>query len=799
MALHKQRVEPDSVPKATEPGQAGQARPVINYAKLPLSFEVNRGQTDPQVKFLSRARGYTLFLTPAESVMTLVGRAGDAQHQDERTTRIVRMKLAGANAQAEVVGLEKQPGIVNYFIGNDPSRWRTEIPTFAKVKYENVYPGVDLVYYGNQGRLEHDFVVAAGADAGAIQVAFEGVDKMETDTHGNLVLHVGVGELRLGKPEIYQVVDGVRHPIVGSYALQGRNQVSFDVAAYNTGTPLVIDPVLWYSTYHGGSGSFGDSASSVAVDAAGNAYVTGATSSDDFPVRHALQKQFAGGFSDMFVTKFSATSSAGQTPTLVYSTYLGGSDSDAGNGIAVDVAGNAYVAGSASSTNFPTTANGVQTNYGGGTGDAVVVKLNADGTSLLYSTYLGGSRGDFAVGIAVGTTGLASVAGTTSSANFPTQNAFQGTLQGPFDAFVAKLDPQQSFGNSLLYSTFLGGTTNEFGGGVAVDTSGNAYATGETRSTNFPTTLGGFQRTNAGLSDAFITKLSASGSLLYSSYLGGTGTDSGHGIAVDLSGRAYVVGDTASTNFPTKSTSTLGTSLVPLQRTLKGPGDAFVAKFVPTSSQANSLFYSTYLGGSSGDTGSAVAVNTSGQAYVGGSTGSTDFPKINAIDVTFAGLEAFVAELSGSGNSLIFSTFIGGNDFEGADGIAVQGSTNVYVVGNTQSAMDFPILAAPQPTLGNGPKGDGFLTRIGRITQPVSLQGLLDLVNSVGLPEAQQLSLSAELVIAQLQLDEGRTRPAARLVGAFIEHVVALQQSGQLDATEAEELIALAVAILQQM
>ena len=486
---------PAKTPAANKP------QVVEHYGKLSLSFEANEGQTDNRVDFLSRGSGYTLFLTSAEAVLALRKPiASNRPRRDNATLRkaeaeqvpaappaVVRMKLVGANTSPRVSGLEELPGKSNYFLGNDPSKWRTNVSHYAKVSYKDVYPGVDLVYYGNQHQLEYDLIVAPGTDPGAIQLALEGEDELELDAQGDLVLHSAGGEVRLHKPFVYQQVDGVRQEISGAYVLEGRRRVGFQVAAYDAGQPLIIDPVLSYSTYLGGSGTGNDIGFGIAVDAAGNAYVTGRASSTNFPTANPLQAANGGGTgNDAFVTKLNAAGNA-----LVYSTYLGGNANDIGTGIAVDASGNAYVTGSTSSLNFPT-ANPLQAANGGGTGnDAFVTKLNAAGNALVYSTYLGGSGSDAGSGIAVDASGNAYVTGSTSSPNFPRVSPIQPFIGGGTcfrspcnDVFVTKLN---AAGSALVYSTHLGGSSRDEGFGIAVDAVGNTYVAGLTASTNFPT------------------------------------------------------------------------------------------------------------------------------------------------------------------------------------------------------------------------------------------------------------------------------------------------------------------------
>jgi hypothetical protein len=594
------------------------------------------------------------------------------------------------------MGLEELPGKVNYFIGNAAWQWRTDIPTYARVKYQAVYPGVDLVYYGNQRQLEYDVIVAPGADPAVIQLAFEGASKLEINDHGDLVLHTGDGEMRLQKPVIYQETHGVKQAIPGRYVLKGHHQVGFHVAKYNASKPLVIDPVLSYSTYLGGDDF--DRGQGIAVDAAGNAYVTGTTTSTNFPTAGPLQAAL-NGLSDAFVTKLNATGSA-----VVYSTYLGGSGVDGALALAVDSAGNAYITGLTDSTDFPT-RNPIQAATGGSF-DAFVTKLNATGNALIYSTYLGGSDFEQGFAIALDSGNNAYVTGRTQSTNFPTALPVQATLGGSSDAFIAKLN---AAGNTLVYSTYLGGADFDEGHGIAVDSAGNAYVTGTTQSTNFPTALP-VQAAFGGASDAFVTKLNAAGNaLVYSTYLGGASFDEGHGIAVDSAGNAYVAGATSSTNFPTAN---------PFQASLAGGGDAFVSKL---NAAGNALVYSTYLGGSARDDAYGITADSAGNVYVAGRTASSNFPMARPIQATFNGgrFDAFVTKLNALGNALVYSSYLGGSGSDTGLGITVDTSGNAYVTGGTDST-DF-LTAGPVQASFQGGSENAFVAKIGEAVCPSGL------------------------------------------------------------------------------
>ena len=534
------------------------------YGKTRLSFQANHGQSDPKVKFLARGGACNLFLTPTEAAMTLrianrTRRNADS-HGANYTPPVsqsayIKMRLVGANTAPELSGLDPLPGACNYFIGAGAEKWRTDVPQYARVKYGDVYRGIDMIFYGNQSDLEYDFKVAPGADPAAIKVSFE--SPLSVDENGDLIIDTASGPLRQRKPFAYQEADGAKHQVAAQYILKG-NGVGFRMGAYDKSRPLIIDPVLSYSTYLGASGS--ETGWAITVDSAGAAYIAGQTNSSNFPTtQDAFQKSLAGA-SDVFVIKLNPAGNA-----LVYSTYIGGASDDFGFGIAVDATGNAYVTGQTSSSNFPTkpTIPFLDST------SAFILKLNPAGNALVYSTLLGGIGVDTGKAIAVDSKGAVYVTGETVAQDFPVFNAFQSQYKGGLcifddfgipctDAFVSKLNPE---GTALVYSTYLGGNGTDTGTGIAVDSAGAAYVTGQTAATDFPTTPGAFQTQAGGSStgrgfggDAFVTKLAPSGSsLIYSTYLGGGGDDRGSGIAVDSEGSAYIGGTTNSFNFPTTS------------------------------------------------------------------------------------------------------------------------------------------------------------------------------------------------------------------------------------------------------
>jgi hypothetical protein len=676
-----------------------------SYGKLPLHFEANLGQTHGDVHFLSRGSGYVLYLTSNEAVFVLKtpnpGARRGAHEKPRASTTVLRMAIVDSNPRPQISGLDALPAKVNYFVGKDPAKWRSNVSTFARLHYRDVYPGIDLFYYGNQRQLEYDFIVAPGADPRRILLDFVGADALEIDAEGDLILHTGARPVRLQKPSIYQEKGGKRQEIAGRYAVHGANRVGFEVADYDRSRPLVIDPVFrFYSTYLGG-----ERGEAIAVDRRGNAYITGFAGSTDFPTTPgAFQPNAAGGDFDAFVTKVNP-----QGTRIIYSTYLGGGGTDISNGIAVDADGHAYVVGATSSDDFPVTAGAFQTAcpgvVSGSCRDAFVVKLNTDGSAPIYSTYLGGSSGAAARAVALDDSGSAYIAGVTGSIDFPTTpGTFQTIARCGGDVFVTKLNPS---GSALIYSTYLGGDgqDDDLGVGIAVDTAGNAYVAGHTKSLNFPTTPGAFQPAyGGGLWDAFVTKLDPTGStLVYSTYLGGTDFDQALAIAVDGAGGAYVTGRTASTNFPTVNA---------FQGTNPGGFRAFVTRLHASGSL---LIYSTYLGGSSGEEANGIAVDLFGNAHVTGVTNSTDFPTTpGAFQPVHAGgntQEAFLTKLGPSGSALAYSTFLGGTGYEVGFGIAVDRAGSAYITGETGSP-DFPTSKrAPVPGF-QGFFQDAFVTKV---------------------------------------------------------------------------------------
>lgn len=656
------------------------------FGRLPLHFEANLGQTDPQVRFLARAPGYTMFFTPQEAVLS-------------RPSGDVRLRLNGAHPHTPE-GVNPLSGRTNYFLGNNPAMWQTDVPQFSKVRYRQAYPGIDIVYYGNQRQLEYDFVIAPGADPAAIQLHFEGANALRIADSGDLLIDTPGGEIRQHKPIVYQQSAEGRRNIDGRYIETGDNSVGFTLGSYDPSRELVIDPVLTYATYLGGSGD--ETARGIAVDSAGNMYVAGRTTSTRFSTAAPLPNSYQGGI-DAFVAKLNPAGNA-----LLYLTFFGGAGVDSARAIAIDSAGNAYVTGETTSTDFPS-IHALQSVVK--SRDAFVTKLNSAGNALIYSTYLGGDGLEIGYAIAVDSTGSAYVAGITESANFPTKGAISNALGGTSDAFVSKLS---SDGTSLLYSTYLGGLGGESAFGIAVDSSGSAYVTGYTGSNGFQL-VNPLQRIRGAGIDAFVSKFNPAGSaLIYSTFIGGASDDEGDAIAIDAAGNVYVAGSTSSADFP----------LVNAAQRAKGGAstdkDAFVLK---VNAGGTALVYSTLLGGNDIEQAAGIAVDSAGNAYVAGTTQSSNFPAVGALQPS-RGQDAFIAQYSPAG-ALLFSSPFGGNGSDSAVAVAADAQANLYLCGSTDSA-DFPLSGAIQNMYAGGSPGfgDAFIVRLkftGTTVAPLSM------------------------------------------------------------------------------
>jgi uncharacterized repeat protein (TIGR01451 family) len=681
-------------------------------AKMPLRFEENVGQLrEAGVRYFAQGKGYRLLLSAGEAELRLDG---------AEAPETVRLRLAGGAGEPALAGVDPLPTKTHYLLGRDPRGWHTGVANFAAVRYQNVYPGTDMVFAGNERRVEQTFYLAAGAEPRRIRMVYEGAAQAEVGKGGELILHTQKGGLTADRPVAYQTVRGQRRPVECRYALlsqgTGAPAVGFVLGKYDRKRPLVIDPVFSNSTFLGGAD--GENGNAVGIDGSGNIYIAGGTISTNFPATSGSAQTSNGGpvgaeAWDGFIAKIDPTGT-----TLLYATYLGGSGSDEVNGIAVDAAGNAYLTGYTYSTDFPgVTGGSIQSAYAGER-DAFLAKLNAAGSALIYSTYLGGAVTDHGKGVAIDASGNAYVTGFTGSDDFPvTVGAFQTSFAGAVsDAFVTKVD---STGSAVVYSTFLGTSDEDAANGIAVDTAGGAYVAGTTCSTSFPVTAGALETVSPGadcdngLFDAFVTKLNAAGTALaYSTYLGGEKYDAANGLAVDADGKAYVTGVTTSTSF----TGVDGSSYQP-GNPFQGTG-AFLTKI---DAAGDAVSYSTFLGGlGDGETsGQGVTVDAAGNAYVTGIVTVVDaheeIPIANAttLQTSPGSLEpdGFVTKFDATG-FVVLSTFFGGRDADAGSAIAVDSSRNaIYVAGSSSST------APPGDTSGslqrtNSGNGDALLIRI---------------------------------------------------------------------------------------
>ncbi len=677
-----------------------------------LGFEENRGQVASAVRFLVRGRGETLFITPGEAVLSLRGEA------------TVRMQMIGALPRAEYVGVDPMPFRTHHLRGKDPAGWITGVPVYESVLARGIYPGIDMVYRFQDRSLEYDFIVSPGRDPSAIQLAFPGSTSF-INASGDLVVDTAVGPIVHRRPRLYQETHLGRRAIEGGFRLLSGSRVGFVVEAYDPGLPLVIDPIV-FSTYFGGGND--EDVYGVAVDRFGYTYLAGYTLSADLPVENALQPEHANPCSssdclDAFVVKLTPDGSG-----VVYATYLGGSELEHAFGIAADGSGSAYIVGTTRSLDFPTTAGAAQMECERSPFDtcqaAFVSKIDATGSSLVYSTYVSGgynydtSTGAFDQGyaIAVDVHGNAYIAGNTNSKRFPTTpGAYQENFGGASDAFVVKLN---SGGSERVYATYIGGDSSEDGNGIAVDPFGYAYVTGHTLShptlgNSFPT-VNALQPEPVGLGDGFVVKLIPDGSnVVYATFLGGTGLDTALGIATDPFGNAYVTGQTKSDDFPIVNAPQPVLGGGPLGTTT---GDGFVTKINATG---QAYVYSTFLGGRFFDNGWAVAADSAGNAYVIGDTDSPDFPLWNAVQGP-RGADAFVTKIGPWGLTFPFSTYIGGTKLERGAAIDVDDDGNIYAAGLTFS-LDFPAVNALQDQ-----NAGGFDAFIAKIAQPCTLDVDMD-------------------------------------------------------------------------
>jgi hypothetical protein len=674
-----------SHPETPTRGRATPAGMVANYGDVPLAFELNQGQAESGVRFAARAKGLTVLLSDRE-IELAVGTG------DKAKLAALRMSYVAAAFQKKPVALDKQEGISNYLLGSDPTSWITGIANFGRVEYAGIYPGVDLVFYGNHQKLEHDFTVAPGADYRQIRVRLNGADGLRVDKDGTLRVITEAGELTFQPPDIYQAEAQGRVAVGGHYVVTAENEFGFELGAYDKRLPVVIDPVLSYSTYLAGSGN--DTASAITVDAKGNAYITGYTVSADFPLKHPKQATCSNGCGpqDVFVTKLNATGSA-----LVYSTFVGGTGGDQGNAIAVDSLGNATVVGTTSSFDFPQ-KNGMAVVLSSFATHGFAFSLTPAGTVFNFSTYLGGDSQDSPTGVAVDGNSNVYVSGYTSSTNFPVTNQIGPvpTQFGGNDVFLVKL----SLRGKLAFSTLVGGVSSNYNStfpplpvAAAVDAGGEAVLSGSAYA-GFPTTAGSFQPNYSGNSagtNVFICKFNATGTaFLDATYLGGGGGDTAAQVVLDATGNVYLAGTTYSVDFPI--------SIRTFQRTHGQGGLAgFVTKMDPTLS---TLMYSTYLRGTLKEFKdvlvSGLAVDDGGNAYVAGTSGLASFPMVSPLQSQPPQNEfgqgsgaAFLAVLNATGTRLTFSTYFAGSTGTGGAGVAVDHAAHALITGGTQDS-DLP-------------------------------------------------------------------------------------------------------------
>jgi hypothetical protein len=692
---------------------------IKNYNQVPLAFEENKGQTSGQVKFLSRGQGYTAFLTSGGMTLSLrpsptESLSSSSAPASKSPNTILQFHLIGANPHPQVSGERPLPGRVNYFVGKDPSKWQTNLCTYGQVRYRNVYPGIDLIYYGNHQQLEYDFAVAPGVNPNAIQFEIQGASQTSIDGQGNLVLGATNSNLRFQSPVVYQESNGQRTPVMGSYVMKDASHVGFQLASYDQSKPLVIDPVLAYSTYLGGSGT--DQATGLAVDSTGSVYITGYTDSADFPL--AAPASLPTSANHAFVAKLDPTGL-----NLLYADYIGGSGDDYGVALVLDSSLNVYITGSTTSSDFPVVKAFQAQQPGPYSG--FVSKLSSDGRSLLYSSYLGGSTLDVPLSIAIDNLNELHIAGYTMSSNFPVANAFQSAVsanQGGLYGDYGFLTKFSADGSTLLYSTYFAGNfvvVQNCGApcypapynainSLTVDARDNAYITGSTNTTNFPTTSGAYLSTNPtqlGASLGFVSKFGSNGSLEYSTYLYGSSGDpvATSAIAVDAAGFAYVTGEAVSDGtFPVTNTNICDPGVWGF-----GCSYAFVSKFDPAGA---TLVYSTFLGPNNYAVPQNIAVDANGDAYVLSSTYSAAFQLNNGVESYTGQSDLLLVEIDPAANSQLFSTYLGtaGNDSPG--GLAIDSQGNIYIAGSTDGT-DLPVTSgAPQSVLGGGT--DAFIVKI---------------------------------------------------------------------------------------
>ena len=731
----------------SHPSRPLREKALRDFGRLPLSFESNRGQTDARVRFLTHASGGALFLTPSEAVFTkttpvleatnaILKRKNAFPAAAKAVQTTMRMQVVGADPKATPLTRQPQSGRVNYFIGNEADRWQKGVPTYGRVGFHGVYPGVDLVYYGNQSQLEYDFVVAAHADPKQIHLRFAGAKQVDVNAAGELIVRAQDQEMTWRKPTVYQQDKHGKHAVPAHFHLKrlpnGQSDVSFALGRYDTSRPLVIDPVLLFSTYLGGHalGGIGDTVDAIYIDRNGYLYVAGNATSTDFPTTTNAYKTTSPGS----YAYFSILTPGGDA--LLYSTFVGGAGLNVAFGIGTDSLRHVILAGNTTSKNFPVKSGSFQTTKAiEGTYTPFVFCIDLSDNSLVYSTFVGGTQDTRMRSMAIDRFDAVYLTGLTAASDFPTTpGAFQSTYLSHFNgmAFVAKLE---RFGTFLNYSTFLGGTGlaedqsegfGDIGTGIAIDSLGSAYVTGSTSSFDFPTTLNAFQSVNrrpdGSGTNAFVTKLNPFGTALdYSTFLGGSTSDSTAGIALDSDNNAYITGKTSSPDFPTTPAAFRKTYPAGANQ-----ATSFVSKIDPTGT---SLIYSTFLGGSQETTDNTeavgIAVDNAGNAYVAGNVGSPDFPTriggFQRVKAATSKSVGFLTKINANGTGLLYSTYLGGSGQAtgGGDvptGITLDSSNNVYIIGRT-SSTDFPVTAGAYQKTNRAVIGgdNGFITKLSPI------------------------------------------------------------------------------------
>ncbi len=687
--------------------------PSAQFKNSPVGFEFYKRNTDlnPGLKdgFVSRGNNYALFLTPSEAVVTLAASQNVSNQENKPvTSSVLHMQFLGANKSVKLSGQDDSGSKSHYYIGNDPAKWVKDVTRYGKVQYKNLYPGIDLVFYGNQNELEYDFIVASGVNPDIIRLGFTGADKLSVNQQGDLLIHTPAGRVLQKKPLIYQTRNNKKEFITGSYALLDKHTIGFDLGRYDPDLPLIIDPVLDYTTYVGGSDQ--DNGTRIAIDQKGYIYITGYTFSTDFPSGAVLGSNISS-----FITKLTPDGTS-----VVFSLYLGGSGIDRGRDIAIGDDGNIYIIGETTSLDFPVLASAPQSQNNGGT-DVFLSVLSPGGNHLHYSTYYGGSGYDSGHGLALGNNDAVYLTGETWSKDLPVTTGAFDTRCGSgatcvtnqnYDAFFTVLDVLNS---NIVYSTYLGGSADDKGHAIAVDlTTGYGYIAGQTNSSEFPRQnpilpITSFSGDNL---DGFLTvidpALTGRSSLIYSTLIGGQKEDVVDSITLDTAGNAYIFGYTNSIDFPVKNA---------YQAYLRGETDSFIAKINPAATTGpDSLIYATYLGGSGAELSYGVAIDQFNRAYIVGTTSSTDFPTVAAFQTTNAGgIDAFVATVGINGDSLTYASYFGGSGDETGSGIAVASDGTTYIVGDSASTNLPASLTLAQSTLNESVDTiNAFVTKISR-------------------------------------------------------------------------------------